>query len=84
MEGLTVMLLLCKGRYRALQKRRPYLFCRVGGSLRETKHSVVNVSIKEAQSKPADKKRIKYFHPLIKKFQNLMKYYLSQPIDCSY
>lgn len=49
------------------QKRSPDLFWRVGAvSLRETEPSVVNDAIKEAQSKPADKKRIMYFHPLKK------------------
>lgn len=31
--------------------------------MRETEPSVENVTIKVAQSKPADEKRIKYFHP---------------------
>lgn len=66
------------------QKRSPDLFWRVrAGSLRETEPSVVNDTIKEAQSKPADKKRIKYFHPLKKNFGHLMKYFLSLPVACS-
>lgn len=52
--------------------------------MRETEPSVENVTITVAQSEPADKKRIKYFHPPKKKLGNLMKYYLSLPIACSY
>lgn len=83
--GLPAVLLLCKGRYsQSSAKEEPTSFLKGGADiLREPEPSAPNVAIKEAQSEPADKKRIKYFYPPKKNFGNLINYYLSLPIACS-